>query len=424
MRIKAAVHGSELYAFLAHEIKQQALAPVNVPGAAVQSKVLSTAKAREWLNVAHQAADVVGRMPPEPPTLRARAGAVVVQAVRRMLFWLTPQINSAHQALLSVIQEQTTLIDQLAGQVAMLKDQLNDLTSAQSRGFQRFDSDVARMDNELIGFVKSSESAREATRQLLERQIVQLRTVQFGHERRMSELTKPAAQATAVSVSSHANDSLYLHLEDRFRGSREDVKSRLGVYLPYLKDAAIAGGPVLDLGCGRGEWLELLRENGVRAEGVDLNTTFASYCQELGFDVTLDDALANLKQRPDDSFACVSGFHIVEHLPWESLVELIDASIRVVRPGGMVIFETPNPENIQVGSKNFYFDPTHRHPLPPMLLEFLLDARGLCGIEVLQIHPYPASMRLVEDGLAVTQRVNEFFYGPQDYAVIGRKPKA
>lgn len=433
MRIKDAIHGSELQSFLARDLKNRVLASPSLPGPHSQPRngSVSTAKAKEWLHAAQEAADEVGRMPPQPPTFRARAGAAVVQLVRRMVFWLTPQINSANQAMLSVIQEQTSLIDQLAAQVDSVKAQLNDVSAGQYRMRERLDSEIARTEEQLLSSVRSSDATLEATRAILEKQILQLRTLHFANERRVNALRGPGDEPlnavpenALVPRRTDKGDSLYLMLEDQFRGTREDIKSRLAKYLPYLQPAedVTTQCPVLDLGCGRGEWLELLRENGLKATGVDLNATFVSYCQELGLDVTLGDVIADLQQRPDNSLTCISSFHLVEHLPWPALVDLVDAVVRVLKPGGIVILETPNPENVQVGSKNFYFDPTHKNPIPPLLLKFLLDARGFADIEILHIHPYPESMRVPDDGQAITQRFNEFFYGPQDYAVIGRKP--
>jgi hypothetical protein len=97
----------------------------------------------------------------------------------------------------------------------------------------------------------------------------------------------------------------------------------------------------------------------------------------------------------------------------------LDETVRVLKPGGIAIFETPNPQNVLVGSCNFYMDPTHRNPLPSPMLRFLAEARGLCRVSVLDLHPYPEAFHL--DGSELATRFNQYFYGPQDYAVIGWK---
>jgi hypothetical protein len=93
----------------------------------------------------------------------------------------------------------------------------------------------------------------------------------------------------------------------------------------------------------------------------------------------------------------------------------------VLKPGGAVIFETPNPSNVLVGSHNFYLDPTHRNPLPSAPVKFIAEARGLCRVEIIDLHPYPESFRVKDGGIDIVKRFNEYFYGPQDYAVVGWK---
>jgi O-antigen chain-terminating methyltransferase len=178
--------------------------------------------------------------------------------------------------------------------------------------------------------------------------------------------------------------------------------------------------PILDLGCGRGEWLEILTETGLEAYGVDTNQIFVGQCREKGFRVIEEDALQHLRSLPDSRLGAVTGFHIIEHLPLDVLIKLIDETVRVLKPGGLAIFETPNPQNVLVGSHSFYIDPTHRHPIPCLTAQFLLEARGLCDVEIVGLHPFAESYHVL-DGTELARRFNEYFYGPQDYAVIGRR---
>jgi O-antigen chain-terminating methyltransferase len=220
-----------------------------------------------------------------------------------------------------------------------------------------------------------------------------------------------------VSGDTHQLDALYAALEDRFRGRREEIKERFKVYLPHVKDSA----PVVDLGCGRGEWLEILREAGVEASGVDTNLIQLEQCRERGLNVSEEDFLSHLQRLNDASAGAITGFHIVEHVPLKTLIALLNEALRVLRPGGVVIFETPNPENVLVGSKYFYLDPTHRNPLPSELLEFLLESRGFETIEILDLHPWESARVAGESEL--TERFNTYFYGPMDYAIVGRKAR-
>ncbi|MDT3676215.1 methionine biosynthesis protein MetW [Microcystis wesenbergii] len=222
----------------------------------------------------------------------------------------------------------------------------------------------------------------------------------------------------------HSLDAFYFAFEEHFRGSREEINRRLEVYLPRLREAQIAPGDslILDLGCGRGEWLELLRDNGYRARGIDLNRVVIEQCQSRGLEVLEGDVIAYLQSMPDDSVAVITGFHIIEHLPFEILVKLLNEAFRVLRHRGLVIFETPNPANVLVGSCNFYFDPTHRNPLPSLMTQFLVQYCGFAEVEILNLNPSDGFKADEGNELdELSKQFNQYFYGPMDYAVIGYK---
>jgi SAM-dependent methyltransferase len=210
-------------------------------------------------------------------------------------------------------------------------------------------------------------------------------------------------------------EKIYVALEDRFRGARAEILERFREYLPYVKDCA----PVIDLGCGRGEWLELLTESGIEAHGVESNPLQVRQCTDRGLDVVEQDLFVYLQTLPDESAGAITGFHIIEHISFNALVMLLNEVLRILRPGGVAIFETPNPENVIVGSNYFYLDPTHRHPLPTELMEFLFKNRGFENVELLMLHPWESG-RVPGEGL-LTERFNGYFYGPMDYAIVGRK---
>lgn len=241
-------------------------------------------------------------------------------------------------------------------------------------------------------------------------------------------VVKPAAVVPARPnhISDHAfdQDQFYLEFEALFRGSREDIKERLKVYLPYL--AHISSQPieqrkmVIDVGCGRGEWLDLLDEQGIPAMGVDMNLSMVNTCLDQGLLARHADAIAYLREQPAGSIGAVTGFQIIEHLPFEQLIALFDAANHALCPGGVIIFETPNPENLKVGACNFYFDPTHLHPIVPQVAEFMARQRGFSHAEILRLHPYPDD-HLLQGGTEVEALLNKELFGAQDYAVIGRK---
>lgn len=248
-----------------------------------------------------------------------------------------------------------------------------------------------------------------------------LKTLIDGSPEQGSEYRSFSSPANHLSEKTHLLDAFYVALEDKFRGAREDIFERLKVYLPLIEAAKIGTNetPILDVGCGRGEWLELLQKNGYQAAGIDTNRVMVEQCQEKMFKVTEADVIQYLRSLPNRSLGGITGFHIIEHLPFEILMELFSETTRVLKQGGIAIFETPNPQNILVASYKFYIDPTHLHPLPSELVKFIAELQGLSKVQILNLHPYPDNLLL--KGLEVAERFNEHFYSAQDYSVIGYK---
>ena len=249
--------------------------------------------------------------------------------------------------------------------------------------------------------------------------------------RRLPEPLDAGQLAVFSAEADHVLDAMYVSFEDGFRGTRTDIKQRLSAYLPSLPPGVGSSfAPAVDLGCGRGEWLELLKEHDLTATGVDLNRMMAESCRERGLMVIEADALAYLREQPDNSLGLITGFHIIEHLPLRTLVALFDEALRVLRPGGMVIFETPNPENLVVGACNFYMDPTHRNPMPPTMTQFLVEARGFVRVEIRRMNQQVLNdpLRLLDlrtPGAAelnpLIQMAKEHYFAAPDYAVIAYK---
>lgn len=229
----------------------------------------------------------------------------------------------------------------------------------------------------------------------------------------------------AIDVSFDPDQArLYADLEDTFRGSRTDVRALLE---PYVDDITSidSTATVIDIGCGRGEWLEVLRDHEIPAYGLDLNPLTVAECVERGLDARQGDAITHLSALPDHSVAAITGFHIAEHLPLDELLALIETALVALVPGGRLILETPNCTNLTVGASSFYLDPTHLRPLHPQLLEFLCRQRGFDSVEVRYLHPRKAPR---DDRSLATRRgalpagmleeLDWALFGPMDYAVL------
>ncbi|MEB8057685.1 glycosyltransferase [Pseudomonas fulva] len=211
----------------------------------------------------------------------------------------------------------------------------------------------------------------------------------------------------------------YRAFEDRYRGSAELITDRLQVYQPFLAPLLHLdeGHKAIDLGCGRGEWMSLLTRLGFAVVGVDLDEGMLEECRLNGFDVENTDAIDKLQSLPDSSQVLVSGFHLAEHIPFDSLQTLVAEALRVLVPGGLLILETPNAENLVVGTNNFYLDPSHERPVPSLLLSFLVEYEGFGRNTIMRLQepsPIPAAQDM--------RMLNVFHGVSQDYAVVAQKP--
>jgi len=195
-----------------------------------------------------------------------------------------------------------------------------------------------------------------------------------------------AGATTSVPASVAAlEEGFYPMLEKHFRGSRQDVTRRLSAYRESVD--AMPQGAVVDLGCGRGEWLELLASWGREAIGVDSNALFIAELRGRNLRVEESDATQWLQHQPDSSLAGVTVFHVVEHLPFGAVLRLMMESHRVLKPGGVLVVETPNPENLEVATQTFWLDPTHQRPMPVALVELAARYCGFAQSKVLRLNP-------------------------------------
>lgn len=175
------------------------------------------------------------------------------------------------------------------------------------------------------------------------------------------------------------NDDFYVAFEEKFRGSEKLIKERQKKYLKFINPLKILKDEVkaLDIGCGRGEWISLLNENGFNARGIDINESMVKVASQKGLNAAVNDALGELKSLDENSIDIITAFQVVEHIKFDDVLELIKEAKRVLAPCGILILETPNPENIMVGTQWFYLDATHKSPIPCELLSFATHYYGL-----------------------------------------------
>ena len=218
----------------------------------------------------------------------------------------------------------------------------------------------------------------------------------------------------------------YMTFENRFRPEKT-VLERHGRYLEALRNAR----RVVEIGCGRGELLELLRDEDVSAYGVEIDPDFVAVCEEKGLEVVQGEGVSHLEALEAGSVDGVVASHVIEHLTPDQLWRLVTAAAEKLAEGGVLILETPNPESLLAGSINFHRDPTHVRPVHPDTLSFLCESAGFRDVEILRLEPVPAEVRFPErsgdgDGSPedhlgkVVRQLNELIYGYQDYSLIAR----
>ena len=206
----------------------------------------------------------------------------------------------------------------------------------------------------------------------------------------------------------------YGRFAERFRGTEEYVRASQKVYLPNFSGLQ----NVLDIGCGRGEFLEMMRDAGVPAKGIDLSEESVAMCRHKGLDAEVADLFLYLRNLPEASLDGVFCSQVVEHLPPERLPAMMRLATSRLRRGGVIAIETPNPECLAIFATHFYMDPTHQRPVPHPLLAFYLEEYGVGNIEVRKLSPAVESMPSLK---SLPEDFRDAFFGGLDYAVLGTK---
>lgn len=222
----------------------------------------------------------------------------------------------------------------------------------------------------------------------------------------------PAHTATPVTEAVPAFD--YARFAERFRGSEEFVKNGQRFYVPSFTGCH----EVLDIGCGRGEFLELMREAGVPARGIDVSRESVDLCRTKGLKADEADLFAYLEAQPDASFDGIFCSQVVEHFAPARLPEMIRLVARALRRGGVVVIETPNPECLAIFATHFYLDPTHKRPVPHALLAFYMEE---CGIGQIEVHRRSPAIETIPALSGLPDDFRDAFFGGLDYATFGRK---
>lgn len=250
--------------------------------------------------------------------------------------------------------------------------------------------------------------------------------VRASADQQLSGMDPATSETTVARMPTRSG--LFRELE---RGSRDEIMDRVKLHAVRFTGPK----PVLDIGCGRGEFLDVCAARGVPAYGVDIDPEVIEVCRGLGFDARLEDAFEHLDQLKPESLSGVFTAHVVEHLSPSVLPELFEKIARALEAGGVVVVETPNPASFYSHVQSFWRDPEHIRPVPPDSLAFAARLAGLVVQETMFLAPPNDQLSLlrhteadeslsplIEQLNSRIEQLNDLLYGPQDYALIANKP--
>ena len=228
----------------------------------------------------------------------------------------------------------------------------------------------------------------------------------------LSKVESGGAQPAPVAVELQRLD--WLKFAEKFRGAEDYVKERQRIYADRFRGLT----DVVDVGCGRGELIEVLKDSGIPARGIDSSEECVALCRAKGLQADRADLFEHLRDQADNSLGGIVCSQVVEHLPPERVPELVRLAHAKLRPNGLVAFETPNPGCLAIFATHFYLDPTHTRPIPPPLMAFYFEEAGLGRIEVERLYPAVETMPSLA---ALPEDFRKEFFGSLDYAIFGRK---
>ncbi len=295
--------------------------------------------------------------------------------------------------------------------VSLLESNFREMVQAQHRDY------LGALDRTNVDIQKRLWHDLEKVREIYERMIhSELRLIRWRVSGLRADGTPnpqpPPGGADPVSAPASALD--YSHFAERFRGTLEEIRRNMEFYRPFFAKC----DNVLDIGCGRGEFLEVMRDAGVHARGIDLSAESVQRCRENGLDAEVADLFTYLAAQPDGEFDGILSSQVVEHLPPERLPRMILLCASKLRRGGLLAIETPNPECLAIFATYFYLDPTHTRPMPHPYLRFCMEEAGLTAIEVHRLAP---AIDVLPELAGLPEDFRERFFGYFDYAIIGRK---
>ncbi|HWP84049.1 MAG TPA: class I SAM-dependent methyltransferase [Terriglobia bacterium] len=382
-------------------------------------------------------AEAVGTLNPRPAGLVNGLAQGLKRAMARLSDWQFRPQRAFNRAVLDALANLKESLDAAERNFQALRDSLAQRDQWQQAAGQSVARDVDALceqitlqrwayEGALLRHANATEQVRQQL-QALNQQLQQLRQRVAGQAKAQATRAEAAGANYAMALPVD-----YWQLELHFRGTEEEIRRRQRFYLPFFKGRSA----VLDIACGRGEFLELLRDAGIPAKGVDLDADMVACCLGKGLDVAQADVFSYLDSVPDGTLGGIFTAQFVEHLEPRLYLQLIAQCAAKLAPGGVLAIETQNPECLAIFSQSFYLDPTHVRPIPPAQLRFALIEAGLERVTTHMLSPAAETLPLLPplpagalepDALQAynmaVKKFNETFFGGMDYAVIGYRPE-
>lgn len=417
-----------------------------------------------------------GQLNPRNPGLVSSLIQLQKKVMKRSLTWYTRPIHVFQGAVIRALQQIIAILDnhrdqmlglahisnlqnhaieqnrqalanagnQFSQRVDAFEAKLHDLKSnievSQAQQIEALKAEVQSLHHELQSLHHYSQSLQQEmqslsvqSRQAASQQRLRERDVRrFIHAMEQGGVrpaASPAGEVPPMFPSEMKDESQfdYFAFEDRYRGDEGVIRERQQTYLEYFRGRE----NVVDIGCGRGEFLEVLRDNGISARGVELGTDQYLICKDKGLEVVQQDLFSFLESTPDESLGGIFSAQVIEHMTASDQLRYVGLAYRKTKPGSPVIFETINPECVFALVRNFMLDPTHVRPVHPETLQFAMESANFRNVELRFSGPATPQQipPLVVEGAqqhlqgfnAGIKRLNEFLYGYQDYAAIGWK---
>jgi len=344
------------------------------------------------------------------------------------------------------IVRQLALVTEKAGELAQRCAALHHDTQGVTRRQDALVNSTEQMTLQLSGALQSSgavgeriataEKGFEALRGECERLREQTGAVRSAVQLVLDSLRGPAdtraLPRTAVKECAlRMSDAVYLAFEDAYRGDEATIARRLERYLALVKHCVTSPRDrILDLGCGRGEFVALLEQHGMLAHGVDSNRHAVARARKHGLAVKHGDLFEELARARDNSYAAIAAFHVIEHLPFAQTAHLLRLALKKLKPGGVLLLETPNILSLRVAASEFHKDPTHVCPVHPATLEYWLGQTGFTAVAVAFLNPFSGaeSSDLLHVQLApgthdVLRTLDACIFGCRDCSVAAYKPQ-